>query len=252
MRSLRIISIIPLSMFIYFCLLSAAVKKEPVSLWMIGDSTMSIKPNADHPERGWGMCVQQFFSPELRVRNHAKNGRSTRSFRYEGRWDTVRDSLQKGDFVLIQFGHNDSSEKKHERYATPDEYRYNLEYYVRETRESGANPILCTPIMRRRFDDTGKFYDTHGLYPDIVREVASEMKVPLIDLHRASGELLTETGEEASKELFLHIAPGHNPLLPEGLEDNTHFSEKGALQMASLFIEGVKAQLPELAEYLKK
>ena len=178
-------------------------EKKPLTIFMIGDSTMANKPLEDNPERGWGMMLQEFFEPSVTVENHAMNGRSTRSFLYENRWQPIVDKLKKGDYVIIQFGHNDESKEKKERYTTPEQYKTNLIRFVNETRSCKACPILCTPIMRRRFDENGEFYDTHGVYPDIVRHVADSMKVPLVDMHRKSEKLIRELGPEGSKKIFL-------------------------------------------------
>jgi DNA sulfur modification protein DndE len=224
--------------------------KQPV-LYMMGDSTMADKPDLSFPERGWGQLLPTFFDSSFVIENHAKNGRSTRSFIYEGRWDSLYNKLKPGDYLVIQFGHNDESIQKTERYAAPLEYRYNLKKFVNEARSKGVNPILCTPIVRRNFEE-GKLVDTHGEYPGIMRELASELKVPLIDMHMKSQKLVSELGEEESLPLFLQIPAGVYEKVPEGKIDNTHSSEKGAIAIASLFVEGVKEQHLGLEKYLKK
>jgi hypothetical protein len=140
----------------------------------------------------------------------AKNGRSTKSFLAEGLWVPIMDSLRPGDYVFIQFGHNDQSVEKGERYAPPPLFRANLIRYVNDTRRKGGIPVLITPVMRRRFNDQGEFVDAHGEYPDIVRSVAKELDVPLIDLHRKSEELIKAYGIEGSKKLYLWVRPGEN------------------------------------------
>jgi lysophospholipase L1-like esterase len=179
------------------------------------------------------------------------NGRSTRTFISEGRWQAIMDKAKRGDYVIIQFGHNDSSVEKVDRYTTPDQYKANFIRFVNETRAKKANPILCTPIMRRRWDKEGKFYDAHGAYPDIIRQVADSLKVPIVDMHRKSEKLLVEHGEEGSKKLFLHIQPGEYDVLPDGLRDDTHFSEYGAKQMAGLFVAGIRESKIKLTKHLK-
>jgi DNA sulfur modification protein DndE len=226
--------------------------RHPITIYMIGDSTMADKPLEDNPERGWGMMLQDFFNSTISVENHAVNGRSTRSFLYENRWQPIVDKLKKGDYVIIQFGHNDGSKEKKERYTTPADYKRNLIRFVNETRSCKANPILCTPVMRRRFDENGVFYDTHGGYPDIVRQVADSLKVPLVDMHRKSEKLIRECGVEESKKLFLFIEPDVYASLPNGKEDNTHFSELGAREIARLFVEGISEQRLKLTKRLKQ
>ncbi len=229
-----------------------ACKKHTPVLYMIGDSTMANKEKLYLPERGWGQLFPQLFIDSFVIENHAKNGRSTRSFIYEGRWDSVYAKLQPGDFVIIQFGHNDESEQKTERYATKKEYEYNLRKFVRETRAKKANPILATPIVRRRFDENGQFYDTHGDYPDIVRKIAADSNVPLLEMHLKSMEMVKNAGPEKSKEIYLHIPPNVNDSLPDGKIDNTHFSEFGALEMAKIARDEIREKVPNLAIYLKK
>jgi DNA sulfur modification protein DndE len=229
-----------------FCWLSS----KPV-IYMAGDSTMANKPTEDNPERGWGQLLPEFFNNKVTIENHAVNGRSTRSFIYEGRWDSLTKKLKKGDFVIIQFGHNDESPQKTDRYCTPVEYRYNLTRFVKDVRSKGANPILCTSVQRRKFDENGIFQDTHGDYPGYVRELALQLDVPLIDMQKKSEKVIVEQGMEGSKKIFLHISPGEYKSLPEGKEDNTHFSEYGARMMAGLFCEGLKEINNNLAKYLK-
>jgi len=218
---------------------------------MIGDSTMADKEKLYLPERGWGQLFPRFFNDGIVIENRAKNGRSTRSFIYEGRWDSVYSNLQPGDFVIIQFGHNDESEQKTERYATPKEYEYNLRKFINETHEKQATPILATPVARRRFDENNQFYDTHGNYPDIVRKIALDTQVPLLEMHLKSIELLKELGPEETKKTFLHIPPGVNDSLPDGKIDDTHFSEYGAIEISKIAVEEIKQKVPELARYLK-
>jgi DNA sulfur modification protein DndE len=223
-----------------------------VTIFMIGDSTMADKPVEDNPERGWGQMLHMFFDGSVVVLNHAKNGRSTRSFLQENRWQPVVVQLKKGDYVFIQFGHNDQSKEKVDRYTSPEDFKKNLIKFVEETKNKQAQPILCTPIMRRRFDDNGKFYDVHGVYPDIVREVASEYKIPLVDMHRKSEKIIVQAGEEGSKKIFLWIKPSKYKSIPDGKQDNTHFSEYGAKIMAELAVDGIKELKLGLADHLKK
>jgi DNA sulfur modification protein DndE len=221
---------------------------KPV-IYLVGDSTMANKVPEDNPERGWGQLLPEFFTKDIVIENHAVNGRSTRSFIYEGRWDSLVNKLKKGDFVVIQFGHNDESIQKLERYCTPAEYKYNLTRFIKDARNKGANPILCTSIQRRKFDENGKFQDTHGDYPGYVRELAVQFNVPLVDMQKKSEKVILEHGEEGSKKIFLHINPGVYKSFPEGKTDNTHFSEYGARIMAGLFCEGLKEMNYELVKY---
>lgn len=229
-------------------------ENRPISIFLIGNSTVADKPYKNgNPEKGWGQVFPLYFQEGVTIKNHAVNGRSTKSFIEEGRWKAVMDQLQEGDYVFIEFGHNDAKKEDPSRYAAPQtDYRKNLEKFIAEARSRGAIPVLATPIVRRRFDEAGKFYDTHGGYPEVVRQVAARHNVALLDLHRGTQELLETFGEERSKLLFLHIAPYEYESLPEGKEDDTHLSAYGAFRVSDLVVEEMHKSLPALAEKLKK
>lgn len=247
--------------------LCAACGDAPVRVFMAGDSTMADKPlyktftdsatqeryADENPERGWGQLLPARFEAAVEVHNHAMNGRSTRSFVAEGRWQRLVDSLRAGDYVVIQFGHNDQSRDKGDRYASPDDYAAYLRHFVADVRAKGATPVLCTPVVRRRFDGEGRFCDVHGAYPDSVRRVAAATGAALIDMHAGSRQLLEAAGEEGSKALFLHVAPGRYRSLPHGKEDNTHFNEAGAAAMAGLFVDSLRrTSLAGLKAHIKE
>jgi lysophospholipase L1-like esterase len=228
-------------------------QKPPVVVYLAGDSTLAEKLPEKRPETGWGEMLGQFFKAgKVKIDNRAQNGRSTKTFISENRWQAIVDALKKGDYVFIEFGHNDESKEKGERYTPPADFRANLIRFVSEVRAKKANPVLLTPVMRRRFDKDGNFYDTHGEYPDIVRAVAGEFKVALIDMHRKSEELIKRYGAEDSKKLFLQLKAGENPNYPNGIDDNTHFSPLGAEEMAKLAVAGIKESKIGLRKYLKK
>lgn len=220
------------------------------TLFLIGDSTCANKPLEDNPERGWGQLLPQFLSKDIEVQNHAVNGRSTKSFINEHRWDTVMSRLKAGDFVMIQFGHNDQKVNDTSRSAPAHTlYKENLIRFINDVRSKGATPILITPVMRRSYDSTGKFVDSHGDYPAVVKEVAAAQKVALIDLHKSSEELILKEGFENSKRFFLHIPAGHFKEKKDKV-DNTHFSEYGAASVASLVCQSIKDQHLPLEKYL--
>ncbi len=231
----------------------AAAQKQPVTVYLAGDSTMAEKKPEKRPETGWGEMFQKYFdAAKVKIENHAQNGRSTKTFISENRWQAIVDKLKKGDYVFIQFGHNDGAKDKPERYTPPEDYRKNLSRFVEEVRARKAIPVLLTPVMRRKFDADGKFVDQHGVYPGIVREVAKEYKVALIDMHRTSERVLVGYGVEESKKLFLQLQAGENANYPNGVNDNTHFVPRGAEEMAKLAVEGIKEQKIGLRKYLKK
>lgn len=249
-----------ISLIITSCLFSMGLvlghlTEDPVmTFFLVGDSTLADKPySGSNPEKGWGQVFPLYFKDGVKVENHAMNGRSTKSFRDEGRWDAVYKQIKPGDYVLIEFGHNDQKKESPERFADADtDFRANLIRYVEEIQEKGGKPILATPINRRSFDTQGRLIDTHGKYPEVVREVAEKLMVPLLDLHKKTMGLLEQFGVEKSKELFLHYRPGDYKQFPEGQEDNTHLSPTGAFKVCDLAVDEIKRELPELAKYLKE
>jgi lysophospholipase L1-like esterase len=224
------------------------------SLFLIGDSTMADKPLMPaNPERGWGQLLPLYFADNVRIENHAMNGRSTKSFLDEGRWTTVTNRLKPGDYVIIQFGHNDEKKNDSNRFTEPfGSFKTNLARYVRETREHQASPVLATPVARRKFDETGKLVDTHGDYVTAVRQVAAEQQAPLLDLNRRSSELLMLLGPDSSKRLFDWIPAGEFESRPKGLSDDTHFNAYGASRMCDLAIMEIETNVPALAGCLKR
>lgn len=230
--------------------ISAVLPDRKIRLYMMGDSTMANKVAAVYPETGWGQVLQQYFDDRVTVDNRAQNGKSTKSFIAEHRWQRILDSLKAGDYVIIEFGHNDEKVDKPGVGATLDEYRANLIMFVDSIRARCAFPLLLTPIMRRSFAN-GVFHDTHGKYPDVVREVAKTYHVPLIDMHRKSEKLLISLGDEASKTLFNWADSGVYTGFPAGVKDNTHLNPKGANAMAGLAVEGIRELDLPLAKYLK-
>jgi DNA sulfur modification protein DndE len=231
---------------------AALAATEPAPrLYLIGDSTMADKP-LDLPERGWGQALPQFFIDPAMVHNHAVNGRSSKSFIDEGRWQKVLDELTPGDFVIIQFGHNDEKSEDPKRYTDPaTSYPDNLRRFVREARAKQAFPILATSVSRRKFDAQGRLVDTHGAYPAATRQVARELDVPLLDLQPATAKMIEQAGVEGSKKFFMWIPPGQYEKLPKGSQDDTHFVELGATRVAALAVEQIRAARLPLARWLK-
>ena len=177
-------------------LLSFAVPTgRHIKVWLVGDSTMANKETKAYPETGWGMPFTWFFDSTVTVDNRAKNGRSTKTFITEHLWQPVADNLQEGDYVFIQFGHNDEVPTK-ASYATEDEFRNNLIRFIQDTRAKKANPVLLTPVARRKFDSLGNVVGTHDVYSAIVRAVATEHHVPLIDLDKKGQDLYRQWGVE--------------------------------------------------------
>lgn len=228
--------------------LSAGQTAGPPHVHMAGDSTMADKPvEPPNPEFGWGQLLPKFFKDPAMVVNHAANGRSTRSFITEGRWQKLLDALQPGDWVIIQFAHNDEK-------IFPNahgEFRENLRRFVTDVRVKKANPILATPCARRSFNESGKLVETHADYPDAVRAVARETKTPLLEMNGLTMALEEGHGPEGSKRLHLWIGAGIYKRQPEGYQDNTHYSSYGAERVAALAVqEMIRLRLP-LADWLR-
>ncbi len=232
-----------------FCIAAASPQKK-ITIFLCGDSTMADKPlTKDNRERGWGMYFNRFFNDKVRVENHAVNGRSTKSFRTLGHWQKVIDKVQSGDYVIIEFGHNDSKVDDTARYANPEtDFRTNLARYVEEVRSKGGKPVLYTAISRRKFED-GKLVDTHGRYLDATREVAAQLQVPMVDLYDSTANWLRKLGEEGSYGMFMNWAPGETLSAPKGRTDNTHLNITSAPMIAKMAAEGLLKVCPELTVY---
>jgi len=243
------ILIVSIGLIALTCL--AFKSSDKVNVWMIGDSTMANKNPDKAPETGWGMVMNEFVTGEATVHNHAVNGSSSKSFLDEGRWTAVYDSIQPGDYVIIQFGHNDEkpSEKLHTDPSTS--YRQLLKKYITETRAKGANPIICSSIVRRHFDGKGKLKDTQGAYINAAREIALETKTPYIDMEAKTRKLVAKLGPEKSKSIYLYCKQGEFPNRKNGVQDSTHLNAFGARQVAGLFVKEVKKQKLKLSTYLR-
>ncbi len=225
---------------------SVSAASAPPTIFIASDSTASNYNQQRYPQAGWGTFLPCALEG-AKVDNRAIGGRSTRTFIGEGRWNKLLADLKAGDAVLIQFGHNDASADKPERFAAPDTtYRQNLVSFIADVKAAGATPILLTPVARRSFEN-GKAKADYPTYSAIVRELAQQRQVPLIDLETQSRALLDQVGEADSAALYLHYKPGEQAAFPNGIADNTHFSELGARRMANLVADGLKASGTPLA-----
>ena len=240
--------------YLILLLISIQCFAQKPTLYTIGDSTMAdkIKPD-ENPEKGWCQVLPSFFDlNKITIDNRAVNGRSTRSFINEKRWESVYKSLKKGDYVFIQFGHNDEKIADSTRYTNPHTaYRYNLIRFVTEAREKGAIPVLFSSIARRNFNEHGVLVGTHGEYPIEARLVAQEYNVPFIDLGYFSEVLEQSYGPEKSKDLHLHFKAGEHPYYPEGKADDTHLSYKGALEIAKIVVTELTKMNLDIATRLR-
>lgn len=241
-------------LFLTYYGFASADEPRPFTLFMAGDSTMA--PQAvvpATPARGWGQMLLPYFLDHVRVDNHASSGQSTKSFRDKGRWQAILDRLKPGDFVIIEFGHNDGKPDEPRRTEPFGTFQTNLERFVQEVRERGATPILATSIVRNHFDVDGRtLLDTHGDYVVATRKVAAAQKVPLLDLERKTRELLTKLGPERSKRLFNNVEPGEFIKYPDGFQDGTHLNTYGACRVCDLAIEELLGNVPELAAAVRR
>lgn len=250
-------------LFLLFLPLLIFQEKKSVTVYLIGDSTMAdyrnnYDPGKDYmktryPLTGWGQVFQEQMNRKrlkplahivktdsVIIDNKARGGRSTRTFFEEGRWSSVYKSLQKGDLVLMQFGHNDAAEHKPERYVDVEGYKEYLRLYVKQTRQKGGIPVILTPVNRNYPWEGGKLKNTHGDYYTAAVEVAEELDVYLVDLTQRSMEHFTEKGKDyVTKNYFMNFGPGLYEAYPEGSSDNTHFQPEGARAVAQMVYEGL-------------
>ena len=273
-RSLRII----ICAICIICGLISATPDKTTTIFVIGDSTAANKDTTGGKvERGWGMMLQQCFDADfIVVDNHAINGRSSKSFLDEGRWDKVLAKIQPGDYVIIQFGHNDEKSQSARHTDPGSTFDYNLAKYVRETREKGGIPVLMNSVVRRNFlveapviaDDEqlrnttfsdgskmvegDSLIDTHGLYRVAPRDVALRMNCHFIDANKITHDLEQGLGREASKKLHMWFRPGEEPSLPQGKQDNTHYNIYGAKVVANLLADALCEEIPVLKPFRVK
>ncbi len=217
---------------LFLCiLLSVQLLQSKIVVFTIGDSTMANRSSGDS-ERGWGMLLPQFVTDEVQVSNHAINGYSTKSFIDDKKWSAVVNSLQPGNFVLIQFGHNDAKADAPLHTDPATTYKANLTKFVNESRAKGAIPVLLTSIVRRSFDTYGNVTNTHGEYPEAVRELAIELNVPMIDMELKTRLLENIAGLTGSRSIH-QWSPGSEI-------DNTHLCNYGAYVVARLVADGIR------------
>ncbi|WP_308291491.1 rhamnogalacturonan acetylesterase [Microbacterium sp. G2-8] len=209
--------------------------ESPRTIFLAGDSTAAPKHADAAPEAGWGMALPWHLTPRLRLENHARNGRSTRSFVDQGRLAAILERIRPGDILLAQFGHNDGKSSDPERATDPwTSYQEHLEMYVAGAREHGATVVFATPIERRRFDEDGAARACHGDYPHAMRDLASRLGVPVVDAQVQSLALWQRLGPEASTRYFLHT--------DDGRRDDTHFQPPGAAEIAQIIVNDLRAQ----------
>jgi lysophospholipase L1-like esterase len=212
------------------------------TIYWAGDSTVQYNSILTFPQTGMGQVMNLFLKPDIRVENHAKNGRSTKSFLDESRLAPIYDRMQEGDFLFIQFGHNDEKKQDPERYTEPEgEYTENLKKFVNAARNKNAFPVLITPLERRCFGEDGTLGDgDHGPYAEAMKKAAKQWNVPLIDLCGKSRRELRKAGPEETKKWYMHVPPNIYPHFMDGLSDDTHLKYEGAVHYAGCIAEGLK------------
>ena len=210
-------------------------------IYYAADSIVAQKNIFTYPETGIGQMLPLYLKRTVRIQNHAENGRSTKSFIDESRLAAIYNDIREGDFLFIQFGHNDEKQADPNRYTEAyGDYQINLEKFVNVARNRKAYPVLITPLCRRQFDKNGKLQDTHGEYPEAMRQVAKRLEVPCIDLCTLSFEAVQKAGDEASKQWFMNFPAGQYPNFPDGKEDNSHLRPEGATYFAGIIAAELK------------
>lgn len=240
--------------FAFAVLLSLTMTaQDKMVLRLMGDSTMADKDlSYENPERGWGQRLKSHVDTNVVVVNYAQNGRSTKSIQTLGIWDRVKKDLKAGEYLFIQFGHNDSKESDTTRYAAPfGAYQANLRLFIDHALSVGAKPVLFTPVSRRWFDSEGNLRtDCHGDYPAAVKQVAQEYGLPLIDANAATQEWLSSLGDEPSRKYYMWVEKGTNPKHPDGKVDNTHTNVAGARKIVNILLPEIVKVIPELAAHV--
>lgn len=254
-------------------LMSSSTKTT--TIFIIGDSTAAEKTHFQtSPERGWGMVLQGCFDDKIVVENHAVNGRSSKSFIDEGRWQKVLDRIKPGDYVLIQFGHNDEKPDPKRHTDVGSTFDDNLRRYVREAREKGAQPVLLNAVARRCWyvekdtnDDDEKLrdkvftsddkinsdtlVDTHGAFARVPRLIAQEMNVPFVDATKITHDIETSLGAIGSRKIHMWYKPGEIETMPKGRQDNTHYNIYGAHVVANALVDVIAEKVPVLKSHVR-
>lgn len=221
-------------------------------IFWAGDSTVQTNNITTYPQTGIGQVFSLYIREDITVCNHGKNGRSTKSFLDEGRLEPIAEAMKEGDYLFIQFGHNDEKIQDPARYTEPfGTYKENLKLFIDTARGRGAKPVLITPLERRFFTDEEHLdAGAHGDYVAAMKETALQENVPLIDLYSKSRVEMEKAGAEGSRKWFMNLKPGEYPSCPEGKEDNTHLKYEGAVKFAGLVAEGLKELGGEYRELL--
>ena len=261
-----------LSLVMVICLFVSS--KKQTTIFIIGDSTAANKSQFEtNPERGWGMVLQGFYDESIVVDNHAVNGRSSKSFIDEGRWQVVFNKIKPGDYVFIQFGHNDEKPSPQRHTDPGSTFDDNLRKFVKETRMKGGIPVLFNAVVRRNFFreidgsiedeslrnteyadeivNSDTLIDTHGAYLLSPRNVAHEMNAHFVDANKITHDLEQSMGIVGSRKLHMWLKPGEVASIPNGRQDNTHYNVYGARMVAGLLVDAIGKEIPALAKHVR-
>lgn len=218
-----------------------------VTVYIAGDSTVT--DQAKEPWCAWGQMLPRFFQQGVAIANHAESGENLKEFIGEWRLEKLLETIQPGDYLFIQFTHNDQKPGPNHVDAYTD-YKSYLKLYINQARLRGAIPVLVTSMLRRNFGEDGKIVNTLEDYPDAMRQTAKEENVPLIDLNVMSRAFYEALGPEKSTRAFVHYPAGTFPGQTAELKDDTHFNAYGAYELAKCIVEGIKAEKLGIAKYL--
>lgn len=226
--------------------------ENQITIYIAGDSTAAIKLPEKRPETGWGEAFQSYFKENVKIENRAINGRSTKSFINEGHLAAIEQSIHPGDYLIIQFGHNDQKIEDPERGTHPyGDYQDNLFQFIQAAYQKNAYPLLLTSVTRRKFENDSIDVMSIGDFPQAMIQFATKNHVPILDIHNITTEFMGKIGNEKSKKYYLHLPPGQSENYPEGIIDNTHFNEEGAKTVAQLIIEAIQQSDLPLRKLLK-
>lgn len=218
------------------------------TVFLCGNSTVVDQDN--EPWASWGQMIPYFFDTNVCIANYAESGESANTFIAAGRLKKALSQMKKGDYLFMEFGHNDQKQKGPGKGAYYS-FMTSLKTFIDEARLRGAHPVLVTPTQRRSFGPDGHIRDTHEDYPEAMRWLAEKENVPLIDLNEMTRTLYEAMGVEPSKRAFVHYPAGSYPGQTQDFADNTHFNPYGAYEIARCIVEGLKTQVPDLARHLK-
>lgn len=211
---------------------------KETQIFIVGDSTVQNYQEKDSPQAGWGQYMETFFTSQVSIQNKAIGGRSSRSFIQEGRLSSIEEKIQEGDFLFIQFGHNDADDTKPERYVVVEQFAFWLSKYIQLAKGAKAIPILFSPVAIKKFNQEGICEISFPAYREEMEKISQKEKVLYIDLGKKTAMYFTQLGEKECEKLFM--------------KDAVHFRNEGAKVIANLVIQGIREKETSLKKYLKK